>query len=191
MTPFELIEDIRSGRNVRKAQKQLYTVVRDALLSRLGQKIPHSLKSRLDPEDVLHTAFLRALSGLPEFRGPNEHSFIAWVYRIAKNLIHDEGDRWTAGKVHFAQGEEDKGPRASQFPNFQASYTTDIRRREWIDWALGQLAPKEAEVIRLHDLQDRSYEEIAEAWESTPGAVQRFHSRAWQKLSSIAEREAK
>jgi DNA-directed RNA polymerase specialized sigma24 family protein len=59
-------------------------MVRAALLQRLETKISPILRPRLDAEDVLHTAFIKALEGLESFHPRHENSFTAWVYRIAK-----------------------------------------------------------------------------------------------------------
>ncbi|MBI4603289.1 MAG: RNA polymerase sigma factor [Planctomycetes bacterium] len=186
MTSLELVERIRSGRDVRAAQEELYVLVRGALLGRLGRKIPPQLRSRVEPEDVLHAAFLKAMTHLEGFRALNEHSFVAWVHSIAKNLLADALDRRSVAMAHFA-GTEEKGPRASRVPEEREGAGTLLGRREWIESLLARLAPREAEVIRLRQLEGREYGEIAAAWKSTPGAVQRFYSRAWRKFCELAQ----
>jgi RNA polymerase sigma factor (sigma-70 family) len=64
-----------------------------------------------------------------------------------------------------------------------------VQRRDWIDALLEKLKPREAEVVRLRWLQGLSFEEIGASWQKTPGAVQRFYSRVWEKLSELAKEE--
>jgi len=104
MTLLELTEQIRSGSNVRAAQEQLYAMVRSALLERIGEKIPASLKARLEPEEVLDAAFLRAMAALGCFHATNEPAFIAWVYSIAKQFIANPGERPSEQDRHSDSG---------------------------------------------------------------------------------------
>ena len=189
MTSLELIQRIRSGQDGRAAQEELYSMVRTALLERLETKISPSVRPRLGAEDVLHTAFIKALEGLERFHPRQERSFTAWVYRIAQNLIHNTADRRSVGALRFHGDEDGKGLHESQIIAEQLGGTTAVRARDWIEVSLKRLLPREAEVVRLHQLAGKSYEEIAASWKSTAGTVQRLYSRAWRKLTEIAKRE--
>ena len=189
MTALELVESIRSGNNAAHAQAELYSLVRRAVLGHLHSKIPPAVRRRLDAEDVLQEAFLRAMRGLSRFEASSEKAFYAWVYRIAKNLIADQYKRQSVIRVSPFAKDGERGPRESQIIGGRRRAETQIQRKEIIDNMLGHLKPKEAEVIRLHQLQGYTFEEIAESWHKTPGAVQRFYSRAWQNLCELAQRE--
>jgi len=186
MTSLELVEQIRAGRNAREAEDELYRRASSALVPRLAAKIPGHLRSRIDAEDVLQTAFLRALKALEKFVPTSEHSFYAWVYTIAKHIILDTAKRHSAMAVPFARDMEDAGPRESQIASPRGRATTEFMRHEQIEFLLGQLKPMEAEVIRLRFLQGLSFEAIAEKWKKAAGAVQRFYSRAFKHLEEIA-----
>ena len=185
MTTLELIERIRSGQDVQLPQEELYKIVRQRSLARLGQKIPPRLQGRLEAEDVLHNAFLKAMAALGGFHPKHENSFTAWVYRIAKNHILDAAGRKSVGAVAFIGSEGELGSSLSAVARKGTRFTSVYRRQEWIDAILAKLEPREAEVIRLRDLESRSYEEIAQLFRSTPGAVQRFHSRALKKVREM------
>jgi len=188
MAILELIERIRSGQDVKRSEEELYSLVSEALLRRLREKIPARLNCRLDAEDVLNEAFLRALGALKTFRPSKEDSFLAWVYQIGKNLIADHNKRRSVMAVHFATEEGQKGPRESQIvPRHPRRVESELVRRDWIESILCQLQEKEAEVIRLRSLHGYSFEEIAKSWNKTPGAVQRFYSRAWHRFCTLAQ----
>jgi len=189
MDALSLVENIRQGRDVKSSQKELYDLVREALLERLRARIPARLQPRLDPEDVIQTAFLRAMEALDRFEPQGDGSFFAWVYRIAVNLIADHGKRRSVAAVHFAQGDDQSGVRLSRLSARQRGPESQMQRRDWIDSLLGQLKEKEAEVIRLRWLEGQSFEEIAASWQKSAGAVQRFHSRAWQRFCALAEEQ--
>lgn len=156
-------------------------------MPKIRARIPPRLRPRLDEEDVLHEAFLRAFESIHTFRPSREDSFPAWVYRIAKNLITDVSRRRSAAALHFSRDEDQKGPRASEIaPPRRPSPETRFREREWIEVVLTKLPEKEAEVIRRRSLLGSSFEEIADSWKKTPGTVQRFFSRAWHRFREIA-----
>lgn len=184
VTVLGLLENIRRGQNTSAATADLYLLARGAILHHLERKIPSLMRSRLDAEDVLHDAFLRVLRHLDHFEAAPEKvekAFYAWIYSIARNLIHDELRRRSAFVVRFA-GDDEKGPRASQVLAPGRRTESQLVRRDLIEKMLGHLRTKEAEVVRLHDLEGCSFGEIAESWDKTPGAVQRFYSRALWNL---------
>ena len=188
MTAVELVEQIRSGEDDVSAQEELHRRVHQVLLERVRGKIPPRLKSRLDAEDVVQMAFLRAVDALDTFRGTTDPSFFAWVYTIAKHLMYDIAERRSAAARPFAREEYEGGPRESQVPGGEPRVSSQMARREWIDSMLGDLKEKEAEVIRLRRLQGMSFEKIAEKWRKTPEAVRRFYSRAFERLKDLAQR---
>lgn len=186
METLELIRRIRAGQDVRDSQEALYSRVRLVLLDRLGNRISGRVRARLDSEDVLHEAFIRAMGALDLFDPRSEEAFFAWIYTIARNLILDQSKRRSVGAVHFAAGEDEHGPRASRVEAHIRRPESLLLRREQIESLLGRLKPREAEIIRLHRLEGLSFAEIAQRWGKTPGAVQRAFSRAWRNLCVIA-----
>ncbi|MEM7231036.1 MAG: sigma-70 family RNA polymerase sigma factor [Planctomycetota bacterium] len=188
METIELVEKILAGEDVQSSQDELYRRVRQTLLSRIDRKLPARLRSKLDTEDILHDAFLRAMRGLKLFEAKNEKAFFAWVYSIAKNLLIDSCRRRSVDNVHFAQGEDQDAPRASQVVAERRRPESLLQKREWVHSILSQLREKDAEVIRLHKLDGLSFAQIAERWGKTPGAVQRFYSRAAKQFRDTANR---
>jgi RNA polymerase sigma-70 factor (ECF subfamily) len=192
MDLLALVERIRQsgsqlGGGALEAQEELYRAVREHLLQHLGHRIPARLRSRLDAEDVLHEAFLRALRSLDRFQATSDRSLLAWIYTIAKNLIADAGDRRSALALPLGRSEESGGVRASQIASKVERASTEFNRREWVESLLGRLKDNEAEVIRLRLFSGMSFEAIAEKWRKTPGAVQRFYSRACQRLRDLGD----
>ena len=160
MDTLELIENIRDGRDARDSQEQLYSKVREALLTRIERKITPRVRSRLDPEDVMHEAFLRGMGALDLFEPTSENAFFAWIFTIAKNVIIDQSKRRSVGAVHFVVSGDEKGPHASRIKADQRRPESLLLRREQIASLLRHLKEKEAEVIRLHRLDGLSYAQI-------------------------------
>ena len=185
MRALDLIRRIQSGEDARGAEADLYRLVQEALLPRIRARMSARLGVRMDPEDILHDAFLKTLESLDTFRASSEKSFLAWVYSIARNLSVDEVKRRSAALIHFARGEDEKGPRESRLLSREEN--EDPRQvGELIEAILKRLPEKEAQVIRLRELDGFSFEDIAGSWGKTPGAVQRFHSRAMKRFRALA-----
>lgn len=185
---IHLVENLRRGERVQSSQEQLYERLRSELLKPIERRIRHQMKSRLDAEDVLHEAFLRAISSVDVFQPSNESTLYAWVFSIAKHLIVDHSRRRSFVNVHLARGDDGSGPHASRLAAPRGGLHTAVERREWVEYVLSRLKPREAEVIRLHKLEGRSLEEIAGLWAKKPGAVQRFYSRALDRFRDVVSR---
>jgi RNA polymerase sigma-70 factor (ECF subfamily) len=187
MTTLELIENIRTGHGVTECEAHLYDATRAAILDRLRSKMPARLRSRLDAEDVLHEAFLRAMRALDLFKPTSDVSFFAWIWRIARNLLHDESRRRSVAALRLGGGSESGKLRSSLLSARARRPETQVQREEFVDSLLGRLKPREAEVIRLRQLEGLSFAEIARRWGKTLGAVQRFYGRALQRCRELAE----
>ena len=87
----------------------------------------------------------------------------------------------------FASGEDSDGASGSYIPSRDRRVSTDLARREWIVTILRRMKEKEAEVIQLRLMTGLTFEEIGEKWEKSPGAVQRFYSRACQRFRELAK----
>jgi len=183
---LELVERIKSGHEVTGPIEELYGLVRENLLARLHADIPARVRPRLDPDDVLDEAFLRALGGIQRFAASREGAVYSWIHRIALNLIADTEKRRSVGAIRFAVQESEQGPRASQVQRTQTRPSSRFAQLEWIESVFQRLRPDEAEVIRLRRLEGLSFEAVAERLGKTPGAVQRFYSRAWNRFCKVA-----
>jgi RNA polymerase sigma-70 factor (ECF subfamily) len=196
----ELFEDLQAGRDVRRAQEELYRLVSAALLEPLRGKVPLRARSRLDVEDVLHEAVLRALANVAKVQCDNERQFLAWVYRIARNLITDQAKRMSARAVPFARdrasstGDDDQSgasataPRESRIPGRERSAESGVERQDIIESVLAQMREAEADVIRRRWLSGQSFAEVAAALGRTEKAVKGLYGRAWKKFQELARR---
>ena len=183
---LDLLDDLRAGRDVRDAQEKVYRFVSERLLQPLRSHIGERVRSRLDAEDVLHEAILRAVSALPTTSFASEKSFLAWVYRIARNLVADQAKRCSAAALAFADESRAAAPRASRLPARGGTVESQIQRRDWLEAALHRLKPREAEVIRLYKLEGKSFETIASEWGREPATVKRLYGLALKRLKAAA-----
>ncbi len=189
MNLLQLIEDLRRDHDTPRAQEELYGILCRHLLEPLRSRINGKLRARLDAEDVLHDAFLRAMAGLPSVEFASGKAFLAWVWRIARNLITDQAKRLSAGILPFGQNAGASILRESKVLSRERKVESVVAHRDWIESILSRLKEREAEVIRLRWLEGLTYEKIAAKWKKTPVAVKRFYCRAWTHFREIAIRE--
>jgi RNA polymerase sigma factor (sigma-70 family) len=188
MSLLNLLADLRSGRNVREGQEELYLLLRKELLTALRSHLPERIQSRVDPEDILHEALLRALKGLDRFEFSTEKAFVAWVYRISRNLMLDQVKRRSAAALSFDPEPGGNGLRESRLPSRERAIESRLQKSDWIESSLDRLAEREADVIRLHLLRGRSFQEIGSEWGKKPATIKRLYSLALQHLREVTER---
>ncbi|MBI5244438.1 MAG: sigma-70 family RNA polymerase sigma factor [Elusimicrobia bacterium] len=130
---------------------------------------------RADAEDLTQEALLKAVNGLPGFRGDADPG--TWVYRITvnawKNLLRAKA-KWrflrffSADDPKAVDSEPADCPEAAPGPEALAQ-AQDLRRR--VESALAELTPEERAVLVLRELDGRSYAEIAESLDVPLGTV--------------------
>ncbi len=188
----DLFDDLQAGRNVRESQEEMYRLVSAALLEPLRGKIPRKARPRLDAEDVLHEALLRAFNNVPRAQCETERQFLAWVYRIARNLMVDQAKRMSAQAVPFARdsasGVGAPVPSQSEIPGGERGPESTLERHERIEQVLGQMRGPEADVIRRRWIAGQSFAEIAAVLRKTPKAAKELYTRAWKKCQGLARR---
>ena len=154
---------------VTRHQDELYTMA----LRLLGK--PH------DAADVVQETFLRAYSRLPELRGPTVR---AWLFRVALNCSHDvqrRAIRRPSQPLEDAEGnvlelpDPAIGPEASALARERLGAVRD---------ALMTLPTDFRAAVVLRDVNDLSYEEMAEALRIPVGTVRSRLNRARTMLAA-------
>jgi RNA polymerase sigma-70 factor (ECF subfamily) len=139
------------------------------LIQRFQQPV-FNLVSRLlwDPNDVcdvVQEVFLKVFRKIGSFRG--DSSLKTWVYRIAVNEAHNHC-RWTGrhrGHEVGLEGEEEARSYRDTLPSLGCSpyeFALDRERHRMVEAALADLSPGFRSVVVLRDVEDLSYEEIAD-----------------------------
>lgn len=129
-------------------------------------------------EELAQEAFLRAYLHREDFdRGK---AFWPWISTIARNLCTDELRARPCARLEPLHDlPESKTPSA---PDHTADIALDrveavaLRRR--LVAALGQLGPREREILWMRDAEERSYEEISRTQGATVNAVRNLSWRA-------------
>lgn len=151
--------------------------------------------NRADAEDLAQDALLRALRALPGFRGESLAS--TWVYRITvnawKNRVRAEKRRafWKTVTLGFVGG--DDGDEARDVPADDPPADAGLERQERttaVQKALLTLEDDDRAIVVLREVEEKSYEEIAEVLSLPQGTVKSRLFRARAKLRTILEQTA-
>ena len=139
--------------------------------------------SQEDAVDIAQEAFLSAWRGLPSFRG--EAEFATWLYRLTANAAIDHMRRMKKqrGEVSLDDGElrltiVDAAPSPQESAEGQ-------ELRQAVAAGMRRLSEDHRQVLLLREMQELSYEEIAQALEVDLGTVKSRISRARKALRKI------
>lgn len=183
----KLLEGLRRG------SEEAY----EALIRQFQQPI-YNLVYRLldDPSeagDVVQEVFLKIFRKVGSFRG--ESSLRTWIYRIAVNQAYNH-QRWfnrhRRAEVEL-EGAEPANPGYSyRIPDRGPSpfdYTLEHEQQALIEAALARLNPSFRVAVVLRDIEELSYEEIAEILQVALGTVKSRIQRGREALrKDLAER---
>ncbi|HEY7302808.1 MAG TPA: sigma-70 family RNA polymerase sigma factor [Bryobacteraceae bacterium] len=169
-------EDARILRGLRAGIEEAY----EELISRYEQAV-FSMAYRLlgnqpDACDVVQEVFLKVFRGVSSFRG--QSSLRTWIYRIAVNEAYNHR-RWFARHCRCEVPlEADWNAERSQSLECAADpsrspfdVTLDNENRALIERALARINPIFRTAVVLRDIQNLSYEEIAEILQVSLGTV--------------------
>lgn len=169
----------------------------EPLLRQHGARI-HALSVRLcgnptDGEDLAQETFLTAYRRIGQFRG--EADFGSWVYRICvnlwKNRVRYEKRRsfWKHISIFGDdKGEDDPRPMEISDPKDRTDAPAETAERQrLVQNAMAELDPHERAALALREMEDKSYEEIADLLDLPLGTVK---SRIARARAALKERLA-
>jgi RNA polymerase sigma-70 factor (ECF subfamily) len=144
-----------------------------------------------DAADTTQDVFLKVFRGMKHFHG--ESSLKTWIYRIT---LHEAANRkrwWFRHKAHETSIEHDDSDAACLSQNtieaaladrgdspFDSAAHSEVRRR--VEEELRKLPEPYRTTLILRDLEDMSYEEIAEVLEISLGTVKSRLTRGREAL---------
>ena len=159
-------------------------------------RLVHRMLGRRDEaEDMAQEVFVQVFKAIGQFRGDAKLS--TWIYRIATNLCKNR-IKYLARRHDGAQDEFDA--MADRAPMSQAKGVTfgDVARpdqmvegyqvEDIVQRCMRELDHEFREVLVLRDIEDLSYEEIAEITGVADGTVKSRIHRARSALKSKVER---
>jgi RNA polymerase sigma-70 factor (ECF subfamily) len=133
-------------------------------------------------EDLTSEVFLRVLRAIRNGNGWRD-SFVAWLYRIAHNLVVDHYRR--RSPVPEISLDEDVVEQGSS-PIASAEAAMD---REYLWAAMSRLTSAQQEVLALRFGEGLTSREVAQVIQKTTGAVEALQHRALAALRRILPKE--
>ena len=178
----QLIDMARSGdrgaftRLVQQCSRQVYN-----LAYRLSG-------NQSDAEDLAQEAFLSAYKSIRQFK--HDCAFSSWVYRITVNLWknrvrHEKRRQFFRHFSLDAPAQADAPDAQKDVPDAAPGPYTQLEsadEQQAVMRALGQLAENERAVLVLGDIEQKSYQEMAELLKCPVGTVRSRLARARERL---------
>jgi RNA polymerase sigma-70 factor, ECF subfamily len=153
------------------------------------------LGRRDEAEDLAQEVFVQVFKAIDSFRGDSKLS--TWIYRIAVNLCKNRAkylSRRHAGEQDDVDAMAERAPLSAA----KGVSVGDISRPDelvegmqlevLVKRAIATLEPDFREVLVLRDVEDLSYEEIAEVTGLAVGTVKSRIHRARAQLKALVER---
>ena len=141
-----------------------------------------------DARDLTQEAFIRVFRAWESFREGT--SFLSWIYRIVTNLYRDELRR---RKGIFTQPLPEDNQPVQHRPEVESHDPIETMHERQLsssmERALGTLTPDQRAVVVLADVEEYSYQDIADAIGCSIGTVRSRLHRARAQLRKAVLRE--
>jgi RNA polymerase sigma-70 factor, ECF subfamily len=174
---IELITRFKDGD--RSAFEQLVLKYQD----RVYNLCRHMVQDADDAQDAAQDVFIKAYGSLKSYRP--EASFYTWLYRITVNTCLDYGKKSRPEPF-------DDESAVDNLPSAQPSPERLYESKEaglLIEAALRRLPGKLRAVIVLKEIEGLSYEEMADALDTSIGTVKSRISRAREELRMLLQKK--
>lgn len=138
--------------------------------------VTHILEVSSDAPDVTQKVFLKVFRGIRYFHG--QSSLRTWIYRIAVNEASNHRRGWLRRKWREAfsldqdlESSDELLARAHAHPDTPYEIAESSERQRLVRRALASLSQPYRTVVVLREIEDLSYEEIAELLGVSEGTV--------------------
>lgn len=165
-----LVEGLRAG------EQEAYEKLLAQYQQPVFNLVYRLLEDSSEAGDVVQEVFLKVFRHIGSFRG--QSSLKTWIYRIAVNEAHNHR-RWFSRHSRHEVGLEQPQPESgrsyqSVLPDPGRSpyeMALGAETRSLVEQALGRINPVFRDAVVLRDVEDLSYEEIAEVLNVSLGTV--------------------
>jgi len=169
---------------VQQGDKRAFDILVMKYQSRVVKVITRYLRDPVEALDLAQEAFIKAYRALPNFRG--ESAFYTWLYRIAintaKNHVVAQGRRPPMDDVEASEAEFFEGPSALKDTSTPESMVLRDEIEQVVFEAIEALPEDLKTAITLRELEDMSYEEIADVMNCPIGTVRSRIFRAREAI---------
>ncbi len=176
----------------RKGDLDAYNQLVIKYQERIFAKVFSMLRNSQDAEEITQDTFIRAHRALATFRG--NASFSTWIYQIGTNLARNRYWYWRRRKRDESMSldadiGEDAGATlhdilsdGAQGPGHEAQQNEFVKK---VADCMEQLKPEHALILTMRNIQNMSYEDIAEELGLSIGTVKSRINRAREALREL------
>jgi RNA polymerase sigma-70 factor (ECF subfamily) len=183
-TTADLLARVRSGD--RAAREVLFARVLPPLRRWAHRRLPAGARDLSDTDDLVQTAFLRALARLDSFEARGQGAFLAYLRQILLNALRDEVRRVARRPAGEEVGESLADPGPSPLEMTMGRVALERYER-----GLARLTPDQQEAILLRVELDLSHQEIADLLgKPSANAARMFVARALIALAEAMDEPA-
>ncbi len=168
-------EDARILRGLRAGIEEAYEELIERYEQQLYGVMYRLLGNETDAADVVQEVFLKIFRTIHSFR--EQSSLRTWIYRIAVNEAHNHR-RWSLRHCRCEVSmEEERGEHQSALKytadpgRSPYELTLDSENRILIERALAKINPVFRTAVVLRDIQNLSYEDVADILQVSLGTV--------------------
>jgi len=129
--------------------------------------VARRVRDRAEAEDVVSDVFYKALKGIGGYEERDGVPFVAWLYRIAANVLHDRARN--AG-------------REAPLKDCDVAVDDDVERRALLFRLVDTLPPAQRDVLVKRFAEQRSIADVARQLGRSEGAVKQLQLRAIEAL---------
>lgn len=177
-----------------RGEEAAFTELVERTHRRLYQLALRLVSDRSDAEDVVQETYIRSWQALGTLRDPS--TVMGWLFRVTRNVAHDRMRQRKRRRVDSLDQITDaqltplveRLASADPDPEQTLSDATLARAAEAL---LAQLPDKHRVVLTLREVDELSYEEIAEALGCAVGTVESRLHRARKALTRKTRRLAR
>jgi len=136
-----------------------------------------------DAADLAQDAFIKIYQALPNFRG--DSSFSTWIYHITVNVCRDELRKRQRRPTFSLDETTENGSTPNELRSTMSTPEEELERTEtqaMVQQCLNNLSDDYRIILVMREIQEMSYEEIAEILGLSLGTVKSRLSRARNAL---------
>lgn len=165
------------------ARNEICRQVVDYLQLMAERELDAGLRRKLNPSDVVQQAMARMIGGIEDFRGRSSREFYGWLNKILRNEIKSCRRNLHRAKRDVRR-ENEINSRIQQKPESNDPLLTpssEAIRKETIDKfesVLSTLSENYSTVIRLRNIDELTFREIAQRMGKTEASVTNLWYRA-------------
>jgi RNA polymerase sigma-70 factor (ECF subfamily) len=179
MKPMTFVNDTDLIERFKKGDPSAFEAIVRKYQDRIYNLCRYMLQDPEDAQDAAQDVFLKAYRGLKDFRP--DSSLYTWIYRIGVTTCLDyrrKSRREVLRREPLTEDLPSDEPASEQL--YQSREIPDS-----IQLALQKLPEKLRAAIVLREIEELSYEEIAEVLHTSAGTVKSRISRAREQLRSL------